>query len=117
MWNDLWNGGYKVKLKYKPSDYMGQYFQIHNLSKKQYFNASVFKENNKQSGILRGMHAFALGRLLTAGLAEGNPLWRPGNETGVYAGAWAGDRIAITGDYGQTDFFGVEPIYRIRSVK
>ncbi len=88
---------------------MGQYFQIHNLSKKQYFNANVFNENIKQSGILRGIHGFALGRLLTAGLSESNLLWRPGNEAGVYAGAWAGDRIAITGDYGQTDFFGVEP--------
>jgi hypothetical protein len=90
---------------------MAQYFIIVNLTKKQYFSASVFNEGVKRSGILRGIHAYALGKLLTYGAEsqEENPKWRKGNEHNLWIGAWAGDRIVIAGDHGYTHLFGLYP--------
>jgi hypothetical protein len=89
---------------------MGQYFKIVNLSKKQYFSASIFDEGIKESSILRGIHAYAFGKLLTTGLAGEKSKWRTGNNTGIWAGCWAGDRIAIVGDETQGEFLEAEPL-------
>jgi hypothetical protein len=88
---------------------MGQYFKIVNLTKRQYFSASIFDEGIKKSSILRGIHGYAFGKLLTIGLSEENPKWRKGNSNGIWAGCWAGDRIAIVGDETHGEFLGVEP--------
>ncbi len=89
---------------------MGQYYKIVNLTKRQYFSASVFNEGIKKYGILWGIHAYALGKLLTIGLAEENAKWRKGNSNGIWAGSWAGDRLAVVGDQTHGDFLGVEAL-------
>jgi hypothetical protein len=88
---------------------MGQYFKIVNLTKRQYFSASVFNEGIKRYAIMRGLHAYVLGQLLALGLPEGNSKWEKGNQSGVWRESWAGDRIAIVGDETKGDFLGVEP--------
>jgi hypothetical protein len=90
---------------------MGQYFKIVNLTKREYFSASIFDEGVKRSSILRGIHAYAFGKLLTIGLSEESSKWRKGNGSGIGAGCWAGDRIAIVGDETHGDFLGVEPLH------
>lgn len=90
---------------------MGQYFKIVNLTKRDYFSASIFDEGIKRSSILRGIHAYAFGKLLTIGLPEENLKWRKGNGSGIWAGCWAGDRIAIVGDETHGEFLGVEPLH------
>ena len=70
---------------------MGQYFLVVNTAKRQYLDAGRFGENIKRSGILRGKHAAALGLLLCdATQPEG---------AHTLFGSWAGDPIAVTGDY------------------
>lgn len=90
---------------------MGQYFKIINLDKRQYFSPSIFDEGIKKTSILQGMHAYALGKLITYGgeLSEENKKWRKGNEQGIWFGAWAGDKIAIVGDYAKSNLLGIEP--------
>ncbi len=87
---------------------MGQYFKVVNLTKKEYFSADVFNEGIKQSNILRGIHGYALGKLLTIGLIEKNPKWQSGNNFGV----WAGDRIVIVGDETPDELLKVMPLIK-----
>ncbi len=81
------------------------------MTKRQQFSAGVFNEGVKRSDILRGIHAYALGKLLTYSVEsrEDNPKWREGNEHNLWIGAWAGDRIVIAGDHGRTHLFGLTP--------
>ncbi|HLM53131.1 MAG TPA: hypothetical protein VK325_06000 [Pseudoxanthomonas sp.] len=90
---------------------MGEYYKIVNLNKRQYLSADIFMEGIKGRGIMRGIHAYAFGKLLTyGGLPENNSKWRKDNPTGVWAGCWAGDRIAIVGDETEDpgEFLGVK---------
>lgn len=89
---------------------MGQYFKVANLTKRQYFSAGIFDEGVKKPGILRGIHAYALGKLLTIDSSEENPKWRKGSRNGIWSGSWAGDRIAVVGDQTHGSFLDVEPL-------
>jgi hypothetical protein len=43
-------------------------------------------------------------------MAEENAKWRKNNSSGIWAGSWAGDRIAVVGDQTYNDFLGVEAL-------
>jgi hypothetical protein len=92
---------------------MGQYFKVANLTKRQYFSAGIFDEEIKQSGILRGIHGYALGKLLTFGLPDLKSDWQmKAVDYGIQVGCWAGDRIAVIGDETgpEAGFLEVEPL-------
>jgi hypothetical protein len=87
---------------------MGYYYKIANLTKQQCFNAIIFNEGIRRGGIMRGIHAYALGKLLTLGgslqeknandFSDNHSKWREDNPIGIWDRCWAGDQIAIVGE-------------------
>jgi hypothetical protein len=78
---------------------MGQYHFPVNLDKKQYLNAHDFGDGLKlhEFGCSADGTLTALTYLLAPCAGRGGGDWEPGK----LAGSWAGDRIAIIGDYAE----------------
>ena len=87
---------------------MGQYYKIVNIKKKQYITPHVFGDGAKLMEF--GMSANGVLAGLAILLADGNG--RGGgdlNSDNKIVGSWAGDNIAIAGDYADTGKFVKEP--------
>ena len=74
---------------------MGQYHRIVNLDKREYLNPPRFHEGTKLWEFAGGQTTVALVFLLAAHNGRGGGDMPKHN----LAGSWAGDRIAIVGDY------------------
>lgn len=82
---------------------MGQYHQIVNFDKRQYINPHKMGEGVKMSEFIpNGMGAMMILGILLARDSSG----RGGdiNISDPLIGSWAGDRIAIVGDYGDETY-------------
>jgi len=79
---------------------MGQYFQIANLDKKQVINPMTFGDGFKlmEFGCSRNGTMTGLALLLRQSTGSGGGDFH-GVEAHPVVGSWAGDRIAIVGDY------------------
>ena len=82
---------------------MGQYHHVVNLDKKEYLDNYMFGSGAK----LLEQHGYAsvssaLHLLLSASSGRGGGDYRARNSDG-FVGRWAGDRIAIIGDYAESD--------------
>lgn len=85
---------------------MGQYYKIVNLTKKQFMNPHDFGDGAKlcEFGDSRSGVMFALAALLASGNNRGGGDIRSDDPI---IGSWAGDQIAIVGDYDDEGKFGV----------
>lgn len=79
---------------------MGEYFRYVNLDRREYFDIDALGGATKASGIGRNLGARAFALLLTR---------RGGGGAGgqVAVGSWAGDRVAVIGDYIEPNALGV----------
>jgi hypothetical protein len=77
---------------------MGQYYKVANLDKKQYLHPHKFDDGLKlmEFGYSSGGTMAALAILLAVGNGRGGGDLK---STHSLIGSWAGDRIAIVGDY------------------
>ena len=93
---------------------MGQYYLICNLDKREYLHPSRWNEGMKaREWLWSGTLSRALSVLLIDGDGRGG-----GDANCSFSGRWAGDRIAIAGDYGDDGKFTVgnasaDFVYRI----
>lgn len=96
---------------------MGQYYRVVNVTKREYINPHDFDCGAK---LMEFAGSERMGEALTLLLAIGNGAgggdfddgranWGPGSPDG-FIGRWAGDRIAVVGDYADwPDFAGEKP--------
>jgi hypothetical protein len=89
---------------------MGQYYIVANLDKKEYLNPHKCNDGKKLMEIaFSGGGTMGCLTLLCAGPSNG----KGGGDFGYkseFSGRWAGDRIAIIGDYDDSETYG--PIYK-----
>ena len=93
---------------------MGQYYVIVNLTRREVINPAVFGDGAKlcEFGDSLSGTAFALIALLSSGNGRGGGDIRSNDPI---IGAWAGDQIAIVGDYDDEGKFGVPPTTNLYS--
>ena len=85
---------------------MGQYFYVINLDKKQFLNPHTFKDGAKllEFGCSADGTMTALALLLRQSSESGGGDYQGDSEL---VGSWAGDRIAIVGDYDDSKLYEI----------